>query len=197
MVSRSSAVRATYGEQPLDEHVETVDEGGVPSLAEHCCMVVEQFVEELAPALGGADPVVDIAPHHQSRQMPNIGGCEVVGVRKSTKELGERIERRSMRCSGSANLTECKREHNGRDDTRRVHAQRRAGVRARRPSAPARRAARGARRHVGQGRLLAVGAVRLLHRARRRQGDRQLHAVARQGRRQGRHDARRSRRRRA
>ena len=41
-----------------------------------------------------------------------------------------------------------------------------------RPPAPARRAARGARHHLTQGRLLAVGPVRLLHGPRRRQGRR-------------------------
>ena len=44
------------------------------------------------------------------------------------------------------------------------------GAGARRPSAPARGAARGARRHLAEGRLLAVGPVRLLHGAGRRQG---------------------------
>ena len=63
-----------------------------------------------------------------------------------------------------------------------------AGVGARRPPAPAGRAARGARRHLAEGRLLAVGPVRLLHGAGRRQGRRQLPAVAGQGGRQvGRH----------
>ena len=71
-------------------------------------------------------------------------------------------------------MTECKRDRDCRDHPDRVHAQRHAGVGARRPPAPARRAARGARRHVAEGRLLAVGAVRLLHGARRRQGGRQL-----------------------
>ena len=51
-------------------------------------------------------------------------------------------------------------------------AQRRGRGRAGGPPAPARRAARGARHHLAQGRLLAVGPVRLLHRARRRQGGR-------------------------
>ena len=46
----------------------------------------------------------------------------------------------------------------------------------RRPSPPARGAPRGARRHLAEGRLLAVGAVRLLHGAGRRQGRRQLPA---------------------
>ena len=45
-----------------------------------------------------------------------------------------------------------------------------AGRGARRPPPPAGRAARGARRHLAQGRLLAVGPVRLLHGAGRRQG---------------------------
>ena len=48
-------------------------------------------------------------------------------------------------------------------------------------------AARGARRHLAQGRLLTVGPVRLLHRAGRRQGDRVVPAAARQGGGQGRH----------
>ena len=82
-----------------------------------------------------------------------------------------------------------------RDD--RVQAQRHAGVGAQRPPAPARRAARGARRHVAEGRLLAVGAVRVLHGARRRQGGRQLQPRAGQGRRQVRRHARGHRRRRA
>ena len=56
-----------------------------------------------------------------------------------------------------------------------------AGRRAGGPPAPARRPPRGARRHLAQGRLLAVGPVRLLHRARRRQGRRVVPAVARQG----------------
>ena len=47
------------------------------------------------------------------------------------------------------------------------------------PPAPARRAPRGARRHVAEGRLLAVGPVRLLHRPRRRQGGRVVPAAAR------------------
>ena len=48
----------------------------------------------------------------------------------------------------------------------------------RRPPPPAGRAARGARRHVAQGRLLAVGPVRLLHRAARRQGGGRLPGLA-------------------
>ena len=44
----------------------------------------------------------------------------------------------------------------------------------RRPPAPAGRPPRGARRHLAQGRLLAVGPVRLLHGADRRQGHREL-----------------------
>ena len=69
-------------------------------------------------------------------------------------------------------------------------------VRAR-PPAPAGGAARGARRHLAQGRLLAVGPVRVLHGAGRRQGRRQLQPRAGQGRRQGRRHARGRRRRRA
>ena len=77
-----------------------------------------------------------------------------------------------------------------------LHAQRHAGVGARRPPPPARRAARGARRHVAQGRLLAVGAVRVLHGAGRRQGRGQLQPAAGQGRRHvGRHAGGRRRRR--
>ena len=52
-----------------------------------------------------------------------------------------------------------------------LHAQRQPG-RGGRPPAPARRPARGARRHQPQGRLLAVGAVRVLHGAARRQAGR-------------------------
>ena len=58
--------------------------------------------------------------------------------------------------------------------------------RARRPPPPARRAARRARRHLPQGRVLAVGPVRVLHRAARRQGAWWLPGVAGQGRRAGR-----------
>ena len=94
------------------------------------------------------------------------------------------------RSSSDAALTECK----GDDG---VHPQRHAGVGAARPPAPAGRAARGARRHVAEGRLLAVGAVRLLHGDGRRQGRRQLQPRAGQGRRQGGRHARGRRRRRA
>ena len=65
----------------------------------------------------------------------------------------------------------CGRAARGVTDDARVHAQRPAGRRRRRPPPPARRAARGARRHLAEGRLLAVGPVRVLHRAGRRQGD--------------------------
>ena len=57
-------------------------------------------------------------------------------------------------------------------------AQRRRGHGLRRPPAPARGAARGARRLLAQGRLLAVGPVRMLHGARRRQGGGELQALA-------------------
>ena len=68
-------------------------------------------------------------------------------------------------------------------DTVDVRAQRHAGRRAGRPPAPARRAARGARHHLAQGRLLAVGPVRLLHRALDGKAVVSLPAAARQGRR--------------
>ena len=83
-------------------------------------------------------------------------------------------------------MTKCKRGC-------RLPTQRQAGDRPRRSSAPPRCAARGARRHLAEGRVLAVRAVRLLHRAHRRQGDRQLPAVAGQDRRQDRDDAGRRR----
>ena len=70
-------------------------------------------------------------------------------------------------------------------------AQRRAGCRAGRPPAPAGRAPRRARRDLAEGRLLALGPVRLLHGAARRQGRGQLPGLARAGRGQaGRHPRR-------
>ena len=53
-------------------------------------------------------------------------------------------------------------------------AQRHAGAGHRRSPPPPQRAARGARRAVGEGRLFTFRSVRVLHRARRRQGGRQL-----------------------
>ena len=73
------------------------------------------------------------------------------------------------------------RRHAGRRRAadRLLRAQRDACVGV--PQAPpsARRAARGARRHLAQGRLLAVGPVRLLHGADRRQGRGLVPAIAR------------------
>ena len=63
-----------------------------------------------------------------------------------------------------------------------LRGQRHPGHRSALAPASARRPTRGTRHHLAEGRLLAVGAVRLLHRVRRRQGDRVVPDRPRQGR---------------